>query len=147
MFATELAGPQTYLPPLPTAVILLRPDDMGRNRAFCQATLQLPTVQEAEAASVVAPNLIHTRWLVQSADVPAWRATDCDYLRGTYDYARAARLMASVRPGRGSLAGRGPFLLMIIPDRTGLHMARLDGSGTPDEALGGFIGGWSRALA
>ena len=146
MFATELAGPATYLPPLPTAVMLLRPDDMERNRAFCRAALALPTVQQADAAIVVAPNLIHTRWLVQIADVPASRAMDCDFLTGVYDYARAGRLMASIRPGEGSFSGRGPFLLMIIPDRTGLHVAGLDGSTTADDGMAGFIGGWGRAL-
>ncbi len=147
LFATELAGPETYLPPLPTAVILLRPDDMERNRAFCRAALALPTVQQAEAASVVAPNLIHTRWLVQVPDVPAARAADCDFLTGVYDYARAGRLIASIQPGQGSLGGRGPFLLMLVPDPSGLHVAGLDGSATPDAAFGGFIGGWGRALA
>ncbi len=147
MFATELAGPATYLPPLPTAVILLRADDMERNRAFCRAALALPTVHEAEAESVVAPNLIHTRWLVQISEVPAERATDCDFLTGVYDYGRARRLMASVQLGAGSFAGRGPFLLMIIPDRSGLHVAGLDGSGTADGAMAGFIGGWGRALS
>ncbi len=71
MFATELAGPATYLPPLPTAVVLLRPDDMERNREFCRAATLLPTVQQAEAASIVAPNLIRTRWPLQIADIPA----------------------------------------------------------------------------
>jgi hypothetical protein len=146
MFATELAGPDTYLPPLPTAVILLRPYDMDRNRALCRAALTLPTVQQAEAASVVAPNLIHTRWLVQIADVPVARATDCDFLTGTYDYARAARLMATIRPDTGSLLGRGPFLLMFIPDRAGLRVAGLDGSAVDATGMPAFIAGWGQAL-
>jgi hypothetical protein len=146
-FATELAGPETFLPPLPTAVVVLRPDDMERNRAFCRAVLSLPTARQVEAASVVAPNLIRTRWLVQIADIPPARATDCDFLTGTYDYARAAGLVASITPQAGNFAGRGPFLLMIIPDRTGLHVAGLDGSLTPNEDMAGFVGGWGRALA
>jgi hypothetical protein len=146
-FATELAGPDTYLKPLPTAVVLLRPFDMERNRAFCRAVTALPTVQQAEAASVVAPNLIHTRWLVQIGDIPASRAADCDFLTGTYDYARAGRLMAAIHLDAGSLNGRGPYLLMFIPDRTGMHVAGLDGSGTPAEAMTGFVQGWGTALA
>ncbi len=145
-FASELAGPDTYLPPLPTAVVLLRPDNMARNRAFCHAALVLPTVQQAEAASVVAPNIIRTRWLVQIADIPPARAADCDFLTGTYDYARAARLTASIRPGFGAFTGRGPYLLMFIPDKGGLRVAGLDGSATPDEAMPAFIGSWGRAL-
>jgi hypothetical protein len=147
IFATELAGPATFLPPLPTAVVILKPDDMERNRAFCQAAMALPTVKQAEAASVVAPNLIRTRWLVQIGDVAASHAQDCDYLVGTYDYARAARLMSAVRTSEGGFMGRGPFLLMIIPDRTGMHVAGLNGSGYGSDDMGRFISTWNEALA
>jgi hypothetical protein len=146
-FATELAGPDTFLPPLPTAVVILKPDDMARNRAFCHAVMALPTVQQAEAASVVAPNLIRTRWLVQIGDIAAAHATDCDYLVGTYDYARAARLIGSVRMTAGGFAGRGPYLVMIIPDRSGLQIVGLDGSFYAEETLPHFVAGWSQALA
>ena len=146
VFATELAGPDTYLPPLPTAVIVLKPDDMARNRAFCQAALQLPTAQQAEAGSVVAPNLIRTRWLVQIGDVPRAHAADCDFLVGIYDYARASALIASVRTRQGGFAGRGPYLLMVIPDASGMRVAGLDGSGVSEADMPAFIAGWGRAL-
>ena len=146
VFATELAGPDTYLPPMPTAIIILKPDDMARNRAFCQAAMALPTVQQAEAASVVAPNLIHTRWLVQIGDVPRAHAADCDFLVGTYDYARAAALTASVRTRHGGFAGRGPYLLMVIADAGGMRVAGLDGSGVAEADMPAFIAGWGRAL-
>ena len=55
------------------------------------------TAQAAAAASTVAPNLILTRWLVQLPDIPAERAADCDFLVGTYDYARASRLLGALR--------------------------------------------------
>ena len=146
IFATELAGPQTYLPPLPTAVVLLRPDDMARNRAFCQAALQLPSVAQAEAATVLAPNLIRTRWLVQLTDVPPDRARDCDFLTGTYDYARAARLAGAIQLTSGNLAGRGPYLLMFIPGPSGLRVAGLDGSARADTDMAAFLHGWGQAL-
>src|SRR4051812_26867601 len=85
-FATEIAGPGTYLAPMPTAIVLLTPDDMARNRAFCAAVAKLPTAAEAGAGSVVAPNLILTRWLVQVSDVAPDKAGDCEFLVGTYDY-------------------------------------------------------------
>jgi hypothetical protein len=147
VFATELAGPETFLPPLPTAVVILKPDDMTRNRAFCQAAMALPTVQQAESASVVAPNVIHTRWLVQIGDFAASHASDCDFLVGTYDYARAAGLIASVHVTDGGFYGRGPYLLMIIPDRSGIRVAGLDGSVYRDEDMPVFISTWGRALA
>lgn len=147
VFATQLAGPSTFLAPLPTAVVLLTPGDLNRNRAFCTAfTSRLPTAQAALAASVVAPNLIMTRWLVQLADVPADRATDCDFLVGTYDYTRAARLLKAVRLSEGQLSGPGPFLLMVIPDSAGLHVAGLDGSARNSADFGQFIDEWGTAL-
>lgn len=133
VFATQLAGPSTFLAPMPTAVVVLKPDDLNRNRAFCASvTSRLPTAQQALADTAVAPNLVLTRWLVQLQDVPADRANDCDFLVGTYDYARAARLIGAVRLSQGQLSGPGPFLLMVSrtapgctwPDSMGRATAR-----------------------
>lgn len=147
IFATQLAGPATFLAPMPTAVVVLKPDDLNRNRAFCRTmTSRLPTAQQALAGSAVAPNLILTRWLVQLADVPAGKAADCDFLVGTYDYARAQRLLGSVKAQEGSLAGRGPFLLMVVPDSTGLHVAGLDGSMYEDASFDRYLDTWGQAL-
>jgi len=146
-FATQLAGPSTFLAPMPTAVVVLKPFDLNRNRAFCQAFVsQLPTAQAAMSASSVAPNLILTRWLVQLPEVPAERTTDCDFLVGTYDYARAARLLAGLHLTDGDLSGPGPFLLMAIPDSTGIHVAGLDGSTYTTADFPRFIGAWGGAL-
>ena len=147
VFATQLAGPSTFLAPMPTAVVLLKPDDLNRNRAFCQAfTSRLPTAQRAMASSTVAPNLILTRWLVQLPEVPADRASDCDFLVGTYDYARAGRLVGALRLSEGQVSGPGPFLLMVIPDAGGLHIAGLDGSSYGIADFGPFIDAWGGAL-
>lgn len=147
VFVTQLAGPSTFLAPMPTAIVLLKPDDLNRNRAFCNAfTSRLPTAQAAMAASVVAPNLILTRWLVQLQDIPAERAADCDFLVGTYDYARAGRLLGSMRLTTGQLSGPGPFLLMVIPDGSGLHIAGLDGSNYGAANFDPFIDAWGAAL-
>lgn len=147
MFATQIAGPSTFLAPMPTAVVVLKPGDLNRNRAFCAAmTSRLPTAQQAMAASVVAPNLILTRWLTQLADMPADRATDCDFLVGTYDYARSARLLGALQLTDGRLSGPGPFLLMVVPDSTGLHVAGLDGSGYSEADFGRFVDVWGGAM-
>jgi hypothetical protein len=147
VFATQLAGPSTYLAPMPTALVILKPDDSARNRALCMAmAARLPTAEQALGASVVAPNLVLTRWLVQLPQVPAAKATDCDYLVSTYDYARAARLMRAARLSEGQFAGRGPFLVMVVPDASGLHVAGLDGSAVSEAAFGPFIESWGRAL-
>jgi hypothetical protein len=98
------------------------------------------------AKSVVAPNLIFTRWLTQLSDVPPERARDCDYLVGTYDYNRAAALIASLRNASGSTAGRGPFLAMVVPSDTGLRVAAVDGSRYAPEDFGRFIASWNDAI-
>ena len=147
VFATQLAGPSTFLAPMPTAVVLLKPDDLNRNRAFCQAfTSRLPTAQTALESSAIAPNLILTRWLVQLPNVPAERASDCDFLVGTYDYARASRLMGALRLSEGQVSGPGPFLLMVVADGSGLHIAGLNGSNYGTTEFGRFIDAWGTAL-
>jgi hypothetical protein len=147
VFATQLAGPSTYLAPMPTAMVILKPDDTARNRALCVAmAARLPTAEQALGASVVAPNLVLTRWLVQLPEVPAAKATDCDYLVSTYDYARATRLMHAARLSEGRFAGRGPFLVMVNPDGSGLHVAGLDGSAVSEAEFGTFVDSWGRAL-
>jgi hypothetical protein len=147
VFATQLASPQTFLAPMPTAVVVLKPGDLNRNRAFCTTiTSLLPTAQQALAASTIAPNLIFTRWLVQLPDVPPERATDCDFLVGTYDYARAARLLGALQLTEGSFSGPGPFLLMVVPDSTGLHVIGLDGSSYADANFAQFVNSWASAL-
>ncbi len=147
IFATQIAGPSTFLAPMPTAIVVLTPGDLNRNRAFCTAiTSRLPTAQQALAASVVAPSLVLTSWLVQLPEVPADRATDCDFLVGTYDYARSARLLSAVQLSEGQLSGPGPFLLMVIPDRAGLHVAGLDGSRYAATDFPQFVDSWGSAL-
>ncbi len=147
VFATQLAGPSTFLAPMPTAVVVLKPGDLNRNRAFCMAmTARLPTAQQALATSAIAPNLVLTRWLTQLPEVPADRASDCDFLVGTYDYARAARLLGALRLTDGRITGPGPFLFMVIPDSAGLHVAGLDGSFYNQADFGRFVDTWGTAL-
>jgi hypothetical protein len=146
VFATQLAGPGTYLAPMPTAVVLLKPDDMARNRAFCTAFVRLPTATEAMNVSVVAPNVILTRWLTQLREVPSGRERDCEFLAGTYDYARAAALAAAVRADQGSLAGRGPYLLLVVPDPAGLRVVGVDGSAYREEDFDRFVASWGTAV-
>jgi hypothetical protein len=84
-----------------------------------------------------------------ASGLPFWppeRAADCDFLVGTYDYARAARLLGALHLTDGSLSGPGPFLLMIVPDSTGLHVIGLDGSFYADANFAQFVNAWSSAL-
>lgn len=144
--ATELAGADTYLDPMPTAVIALKPDDMARNRAFCEAFNQLPTAQEKIAKSVLAQNLILTRWITQLDSIPAERARDCEYLVGTYDYSRAKSLMNAAQMDGGRFEGKGPFLIVIIPDTTGLHRISVDGSAYEAQDFPAFAKSWNTAI-
>jgi hypothetical protein len=147
IFATQIAGPNTYLPPMPTAVVVLTPDDMARNRAFCLSIAKLPTAQEALAKSVVAPNLILTRWLTQLSEVAPERIRDCDYLVGTYDYSRAAVLISSLRRTAGPMTGKGPFLVMMVADTTGVRMIGVDGSGYAPAEFDSFVASWNSVIS
>ncbi len=131
---------------MPTAIVLLKPDDMTRNRAFCQAFVKMQTAGEAEARSVIAPNLIRTRWLTQLKEMPAERARDCDYLTGTYDYSRAAGLIASLRDVSGSLSGNGPFLAFVILGNAGMRMVAVDGSRYDSAQFDKFTASWNEAI-
>jgi hypothetical protein len=79
-------------------------------------------------------------------DVPADKASNCDYLVGTYDYARAQRLIHAVRSQSGSLSGRGPFLMMVIADSSGLHVLGLDGSDYDEAGFGRFVDTWGQSV-
>lgn len=146
IFATQLAGPDTYLAPMPTAVVILKPEDMARNRVFCAAVMKIPTVSEATAKSVVAPNIIFTRWLTQFGDVPAHRVRDCEFLVGAYDYQRAVKLMAPSGGNLGSFSGRGPFLAMIIPGNGGGRIVAVDGSRYNEVDFDRFVASWNVAV-
>ncbi|KAA2212211.1 hypothetical protein F0Q34_16360 [Pseudoroseomonas oryzae] len=77
--------------------------------------------------------------------MPAERVSDCDFLAGAYDYARAARLMGALRLSEGRLSGPGPFLLMVIPDDGGIHVAGLDISRHALGDFNRFIDAWGSA--
>ena len=62
------------------------------------------------------------------------------------DAPAAERLTRAVRLQEGRLSGPGPFLLMVIPDGTGLHVAGLDGSSYGDAEFGRFVDTWGTAL-
>ena len=84
---------------------------------------------------------------MQITEIQRAHTADCDFLTGTYDYARAGRLIASIRTTQGGFGGPGPFLLMIIPGGAGFRVAGLDGSAYADADMSNFIGGWGRALS
>lgn len=141
-FATQIAGPDTYLAPLPTAIVLLKQDkDPTRNRNFCEAFKKLPSAPAAMAASVVAPNVILTRWPVNNSSITKAQASDCAQLVLQYDYQRATSLMNSVHVSQGSFKGKGPFLLMM--DSSG-HVAAADGSSYSNFVQ--FTASWQNAL-
>ena len=146
-FATQLAGPGTFLAPMPTAIVLLRPSDLNRNRSFCQAFAHLPTAQAVMSKAVIAPNVILTRWLVALPDMPPEAAANCDILVGSYDYGRAERVMQSVHLSEGQFTGPGPYLLMIVPGPQGERVVGLDGSDYAEAAFPDFIASWSRGVA
>jgi hypothetical protein len=147
VFARQLAGPQTYLAPMPTALVVLTDADEARNRALCDAFARLPTAQAAMQASIVAPNLVLTRWPINTGDVPLERAEDCNYLVLHYDFSRIAALRRQGTLTQGSLAGRGPFLILVLAEHDGLKIAGIDGSGYDAKEFDHFVSDWSEAVS
>ena len=84
--------------------------------------------------------------MTQLKDMPPERARDCEYLVGTYDYNRAARLMASLRDVSGSMAGNGPFLALVIPGNNGMRMVAVDGSHYDSADFAKFTASWNNAI-
>ena len=137
----EFAGPGTYLGPAPTVVVLLKQDQAARNAAFCSGFQQIDTDRENAAASVVAANVVRTRWLVKTDDLQA-APTDCAAMVQAYDFTRSGILIAEASKDAAlaaSLAGNGPFLLEILPDGS---MVAISGSGLPPNQLRGFGQNW-----
>lgn len=137
----EYAGPGTYLGPTPTVVVVLKRDQADRNAAFCSGFARLDTSVEAAEASVVATNVVRTRWMVGSDDI-ATAPADCPAMLAAYDFARADALRAAVEAQpdlADSLAGSGPFLLEILPDSS---MVVVSGSNLPQSQLRAFGQNW-----
>lgn len=113
-----LAGPSTYLGPLPSAFILLKKTDSAKNRKFCDAWFTGPTTSATLRASPVRPNIVETDWLINT-DNPS--ATTCDVLLKAYDYPRADRTFAALAKAAAaarktlSTSGAGPFVVIVVP--------------------------------
>lgn len=114
----ELAGPSTYLGPIPTAVILLKPDQGSRNAAFCSGYQRLDTAGQVAETSVYAANAVPFRWPMKSGDLEAAPMACGDLLAG-YDYERAQAFLAALgqtSEGAAAVVGDGPFIAELLPD-------------------------------
>jgi len=112
----ELAGPQTYLGPMPTATILLKSSSGDRNASFCQGYLAAPQTGETLTQSVTAPSVVTMRWLLKAE--PKTAPTACQDLIAGYDFDRAKMLLDGLAelPDAPDLAGPGPFIVEWMPD-------------------------------
>lgn len=112
----ELAGPQTYLGPIPTAVVILKQGQTARNAALCQGYLAMPSLPEISEGATVATNAIPLRWLLKAE--PQTPPRDCATLLAGYDFARAAEMerALSALPDAPGLNGVGPYFIEFMPD-------------------------------
>lgn len=140
-------GPNTYLGPMPTAVVLLREDQGIRNRRFCEGFAavvpDLSAVLNEQGAA--APNMILVRWPVRD---PASNShpTTCNELLNAYAYGRSAEILSSFRhtaTAAEAPGASGPYVMQFIPDGT---VILVDGSDTQDVALGQWGAGVAAAL-
>ncbi len=122
-----LAGPDTYLAPLPTAFILLKDISGTQNNGFCEAWLPTlkasQTQSEAEKELVaqgfrIRKNTVETDWLVSSAP---FIGSDCHALTIAYDFDRAKTYFNSLTQAAAAqkqsldLSGSGPFVVVVLP--------------------------------
>ena len=145
-----IAGPATYVAPLPTAFILLKPNQ-PLNNAFCEAWItSTPTTAQVLSAAPVRPNIVETDWLITSQKPNPSDISTCGGLISNYDWPRENayfQALSSVsisqnsyNPATGknaplNTAGLGPFVVIVIPgvDTPGGTVV-VDGSSISDMA-------------
>lgn len=138
----ELADPQTYLGPTPTAFVLLDKAAEARNRTFCGGFVRLDTPGRLAEYGPYAAMSVPTRWLAKSADVTFEQAGTCEQLLAQYDYTRADALRAALaaKPATASsMTGAGPWIVEMFPDGSALVVS---GSQLNGAALGTFASSW-----
>jgi len=136
----QIAGPKTYIPPLPTAVVILKDPDgdltqATRNQEFCQSfRKKIPEFAGIIESSTLAQNVIATRWLVDVNSATSTQHFDCPFLLSNYDFQRAGLVMGSIPLGSQKPIGKtktvswsdpGPFIVELFPDS---HVAIADAS-------------------
>lgn len=128
----EFAGPQTYLGPIPTAVVVMKSGQTSRNAAFCQGYLAMPTLPDLSEDAATAPNAIPLRWLLKAE--PDSAPTDCATILAGYDFPRAAQLTQALTalPDAPDMTGVGPFIIEFMPDGSAVI---IDGSSRPTGVL------------
>lgn len=128
----EFAGPETYLGPIPTAVVVLKRGQDARNRNFCRGYMAMPTVLSLGEGSVLAPNAVPLRWLLNAE--PETSPDACAPVLEAYDFARAEQLSSALAglEDAPDLTGAGPYILEFMPDGSVLI---IDGTNRPNPAL------------
>lgn len=139
MSTREFAGPETYLAPTPTALVVLKAGQDSRNLSFCEGYLTLASTQDMSAASVVPEASVPLRWMMKTN--PQQPPSGCQAILAGYDFARAATLTAALaaQDGAPSFAGTGPFIIEFMPDGSSLV---LDGSNRSNVMLRQFAPQW-----
>lgn len=140
--STNLAGPQTVISPMPTAVVLLREGD-ELNDEICNGffadrfseTSPSTRSRESSTGEESFENYVRTYWLLSEAKT----YDNCDYLVENYDFARAKSTADEL--GVKTL----PSFVLILPDgKSGLA---LKGDTLTQENAQDFTQQWSRVVS
>ena len=136
LIGTEFAGPNTYLGPLPTITLFLKPYNNSRNLVVCDSFKSIKTADVQRRSERLLPNVLALRWIL-AHDVPD--QSDCSQLIGSYDYYRSGALLSAIvtenRQADGShadISGQGPFIVEQFSDRSGEHYVFVDFSKADD---------------
>jgi hypothetical protein len=126
----EFAGPESFLGPIPTAVVILNKDQRSRNEAFCSGFLKVDAAADAAANSGgFVASAIATRWPLTVEELAPADQANCMTLIDKYDFDRADEIKAAVlKSGAPSKAfeGVGPFIIEFLPDGQALVMSGSD---------------------
>jgi hypothetical protein len=144
-FGFEFAGPNTFLYPMATGVIVLKSND-ARSEAFCEAILRnMQPVASIEAGSFVAQNIIRTRFLLKSDAAlsisPSDPATSCRVIMAAYDFDNAApNFLRQIN----APTGIGPFLVGLSPNSNKAII--IDASDVANTVFDGIASKWEQAI-
>lgn len=140
--AREFAGPDTYLAPMPTAVVLLIEEHPTRNATFCDEFRKFTDANDPRSdATSQFTNRVLTRWPLVKR-ITNERLQTCHAMLDDYDFARAKRLLARFVPPTGTAAPgtAGPYFMQFLPDGA---VILVDGSGAKNnEELREWTRGW-----
>lgn len=127
--AREFSEPQSYLGPMPTLILVMKPYDEVRNSATCKEFLQIPALSQLEK-STPSWQILAVRWPTLKG-LP--NNATCDQALPAYDYFAASQLLQQVQSSATDgnnnhidTYGAGPFVIEEYATGSGIGFIVMD---------------------